>query len=436
MTDEKVRCPSCERENDPAAQFCEQCGADLTAPVPEFETEATELICEHCSEVNTSDARFCKACGEPLVGHDSEGEIVAKKKKASKTRKTPKEEPQAKTRKRLPGWARILITALIVAVVGAGLGLGFAYVSPFLDTYMTHSPSRMERAGLLAQEFVDRVYPAFAEAEHTVLVDTDTIPAVYVVDFVTYDGEKSLALRVLVDKYITVARALEYLEIDAPEPYDTSVTIDAGEGVQVQPLPSEGLGEILINPQIVGYDDFSSLDEARWRVGGEVEINAAGEAELKETEPNAPASRLVGQNLFAEGEGFIFSLRFTAGSVFNFWLNRGSWQESGYLRAGMESAEGSLETSNYVEGPERIDEQVLQGLTLVPDRWYGVLGAVEGGNHLLFVIWDLEDPSQSAAFEKDFGPEAAGSSWELQIAALGSSVMVDDYYELRCEGFQ
>jgi hypothetical protein len=433
MTEEKVRCPSCEHENDPAARFCEQCGADLTSPIEE---KVAELLCENCGEQNAPEARFCKVCGEPLAELESEGEIAAKSEKISRMKKTPKEEPDPKTRKRLPSWARILITTVIMAIVGAVLGLGFAYVSPFLDTYMTHSPARMERAGLLAQELVDRVYPDFAEAEHTVSVDTDTSPAVYVVDFFTHDGEKSLALRVLVDKYITVARALEYLEIDAPEPYDGSVMIDSGEGEPIQPMPSEGLEAILINPRIVDYDDFSSLDESRWSTGGEVEINAAGEAELKETEPNAPASRLVGQNLFAEGDGFIFSLKFTAGSVFNFWLNRGSWQESGYLRAGMESAEGSLETSNYVEGPERIDEQVLQGLALVPDRWYGVLGAVEGGNHLLFVIWDLENPSQSAAFEKDFGPDAAGVSWELQIAGLDAPVMVDDYYELRFDGFQ
>jgi hypothetical protein len=76
-------------------------------------------------------------------------------------------------------------------------------------------------------------------------------------------------------------------------------------------------------------------------------------------------------------------------------------------------------------------------MILLSDDSYQFYQSMAFERHAYGGDWrDLEDPSQSAAFEKDFGPDAAGSSWELQIATLGGPVMVDDYYELRCEGFR
>jgi hypothetical protein len=423
MTDEKITCPSCEHENAPGARFCEQCGADLTAPPEAAEPEATELICANCGEANALEARFCKACGEALAAEEA----------AAKAGKKPKAKPAKGEKKRLPGWARILITTLVVAVVGAVLGLGFAYVSPFIDTYLTHSPARMERAGLLAQEFVDRAYPAFADAEHTISVDTDTVPVVYVVDFYAQDGEKSLALRILVDKYLTRARALEYLEIDAPEPYDSTMTVDVGDGEQVQPVPSGGLEDLLIDPRIVRYDDFTSLDESRWSINDGGDLNGEGQIELTGESPFA--TQFFSRFDFTGGEGFIFSLRYSSDAAFEITLDSGEWETDSFYRAGVYRIGWEISTNIWQRG-ERIDERTLSSLPIGAGRWYGVLGAIDGDGTLMIAVWDLENPSLAIAFEKEFGEEAAGLAWTMHVAADSGTVTVDDYYELRFDGFQ
>jgi len=418
MTEEKIGCPSCEHENAPEARFCEKCGESLTAPGEE--AEAKELVCASCGEANIPEAQFCKVCGEPLAVSDAKVAEDAV-------------EPEKKARKRLPAWARVVLMSLLVAVIAAALGLGFAYISPFLDTYMTHSPARMERAGLLAQELVDRVYPAFTEAERMVLVDSDGDAAVYVVDFFAHDGVQSLALRILVDKYITAARALEYLEIDAPEPYDDVLTIDAGDGAQVQPVPSEGLEAMLVNPQIVFFDDFSSLDESRWAVTDGVEINAEGQVELSGESPFA--TNLFGLSDFTGGEAFIFSLRYSTGTDFEIALDSGEWQTDSFIRAGVYRIGGEM-SSNIWRGSERIDEQTLSSLPIGAGRWYGVLGAADHEGTLAIMFWDLENPSLAIAFQKEFGEEAAGLSWMMHIAADRGTVTVDDYYQIEFEGFR
>jgi hypothetical protein len=374
--------------------------------------------------VNNPQARFCQACGETLeIQEDKPVEDVVETKK-----------PEKKARRRLPGWARVVLTTLVVVIVAAALGLGFAFVSPYINAYMTYSPARLERAGLLAQEFVDQVYPAFADAEPDVWVETIDGQEVYVVDFLAQDGDNSLGLRLLVNKNITAVRTLEYVELGPPEPFGDAVTVDAGEGEPVQPVLSEGIAEILQDPEIVRYEDFSNLDETRWWTVGDVELTSAGEVEIRQSPTNV--SRLGSIQELTGGDGLLLSLRFEAGSEFEVSLSKGEWSESSFLRAGLWYVDGALETSIYLEGPVRIDNQALEGLSLVPGRWYGVLGAVEGDGSLLFVIWDEDDPSQSVAFLKDFGDQAAGSSWAMHVGLASGTVTMDNYYELDFEGFR
>jgi class 3 adenylate cyclase/tetratricopeptide (TPR) repeat protein len=49
-----VKCPRCQRDNEPDATFCTQCGGRL------------ERLCPQCRTANVGDARFCKRCGTAL----------------------------------------------------------------------------------------------------------------------------------------------------------------------------------------------------------------------------------------------------------------------------------------------------------------------------------------------------------------------------------
>ena len=47
-------CPNCQKENDPSAAFCNNCGTKLKS------------VCPHCGKENPSGAKFCSFCGKEL----------------------------------------------------------------------------------------------------------------------------------------------------------------------------------------------------------------------------------------------------------------------------------------------------------------------------------------------------------------------------------
>jgi class 3 adenylate cyclase/predicted ATPase len=49
-----MRCPQCQRETPPDAQFCPKCGTKLA------------IVCAHCGSDNGAGGAFCRQCGEPL----------------------------------------------------------------------------------------------------------------------------------------------------------------------------------------------------------------------------------------------------------------------------------------------------------------------------------------------------------------------------------
>lgn len=51
-----VHCPRCDQPNEPDAQFCDQCGAELF----------TDKRCPECGESCDPEARFCDHCGKKL----------------------------------------------------------------------------------------------------------------------------------------------------------------------------------------------------------------------------------------------------------------------------------------------------------------------------------------------------------------------------------
>ncbi|MBI3456321.1 MAG: AAA family ATPase [Candidatus Rokubacteria bacterium] len=59
-------CPRCQAETPSDAQFCPECGAELT------------LVCARCGTANLSRHRFCKRCGQPLGTASAERPAAAR----------------------------------------------------------------------------------------------------------------------------------------------------------------------------------------------------------------------------------------------------------------------------------------------------------------------------------------------------------------------
>ncbi len=50
-----MKCPRCQHETPPDAEFCPECGAKLVVP------------CAQCGTPNGPGHKFCKKCGQPLT---------------------------------------------------------------------------------------------------------------------------------------------------------------------------------------------------------------------------------------------------------------------------------------------------------------------------------------------------------------------------------
>ena len=56
-TTSSIRCPKCNYEDSPDAQFCSKCGFSLLKSKP----------CPSCNEINDPDAQFCDNCGQKFT---------------------------------------------------------------------------------------------------------------------------------------------------------------------------------------------------------------------------------------------------------------------------------------------------------------------------------------------------------------------------------
>jgi len=63
-------CPSCGRENDNDAKFCDACGTDLSP-------EGRGTRCRDCGTLNTSGGEYCERCGAAMSSHDGRSALAS-----------------------------------------------------------------------------------------------------------------------------------------------------------------------------------------------------------------------------------------------------------------------------------------------------------------------------------------------------------------------
>lgn len=66
--DENVRCPNCQKYNEPDAVYCDQCGSKLPdgPSKPYVRGPGEDVQCQLCGKYNAGDARYCDQCGTKL----------------------------------------------------------------------------------------------------------------------------------------------------------------------------------------------------------------------------------------------------------------------------------------------------------------------------------------------------------------------------------
>ena len=121
-------------------------------------------------------------------------------------------------KKRSTAWGNLILKVLALLSLGVAVGMALIYFAPRINMYLTFTPERIGRAGELAQQLVDQVYPELSKAERTVAVGTYDGVVFYIVDFVLMEEPGPMGLRVLVDRRLESVRAYEYIEVSPAQP--------------------------------------------------------------------------------------------------------------------------------------------------------------------------------------------------------------------------
>jgi hypothetical protein len=173
-----------------------------------------ELACTNCGEAVTDKMRICPYCGHALkAGAVSQTQPVYQTQ--PQVIVVPAAAPAAAEEEPVTGRSLALtFLAWGIAAFLAVYGLGFVlekygrYVEPFTPFVGAYSA---EAAGV-AQNYVEEVYPEFADAEWTVSAAQLEGEPVYIVDYVLEDPEGLQGLRLVVSRRLDDVYPIEYYD--------------------------------------------------------------------------------------------------------------------------------------------------------------------------------------------------------------------------------
>lgn len=374
-----IQCQHCEHPNHDGSLFCERCGKRLTAPSP-----AENRFCTSCGEPNPITARFCSRCGNL---QQPSGAASAPASALPLAVAPPRPHRTAL-------WLRRSIWLLLFGLLGAGLGSGYAYLSPLIEAYLVNSPQRIAAAGDLAEELVLAQYPELTNAERSVAVENLDGEYFYVVDFITDESLTPRGLRLLVDRYLSGVRPYEYVAFDDPE-IIAAPPVDE-PAPQVQALLSPAVSTFTINPRITEFDLFAAWDDASWERSSGVEVTPDEELEL--SSPPQFGASLTRRRELRGDTGFMINFRYHPETVFVFALETGSPGEADYKSFGLRFSDGLVTNNDWLANQQLAASALRGNLTLEPNHWYTLLAAVDPDRGGLIVIWDRDNSAYSLQY--------------------------------------
>ncbi len=134
---------------------------------------------------------------------------------------------------------------------------------------------------------------------------------------------------------------------------------------------------------------------------------------------------------YSPGMGVMFKYHFSKGSQFEYYLDVGDWDTTGYKRYGIYQT-GQNPSLNLWEGKNWLKGggNYLNGnLKSKPEDWKQVALAIGKDGTFTTVIWDPADPSQIKQNTHTFGEKWSSKTWRFIIGANKGTIIIDDYCE-------
>lgn len=134
---------------------------------------------------------------------------------------------------------------------------------------------------------------------------------------------------------------------------------------------------------------------------------------------------------FKEGEGVVIDFTYTKGSVFEIYIDKGSWYTDPYKRYGV-YIENNYARVNVWAGKNGLGGAILSGnFTPKPDITYSLLIAILPNGEFLGVIWDPSDPSKTIYYREKIGKTWTNLNWIFHVGADKGTIHFDNFRKIK-----
>ena len=233
----------------------------------------------------------------------------------------------------------------------------------------------------------------------------------------------------IISDHYPVGKAINIFS--APGDMQAVIVPTATETISMPDLPPL-VADSVANPQLIKAPSFDSVceNEKYWSWSNVKFID--GLLEVKGLQDWQSGANFLAD--VSEGNGTFLSFRFTPGSEFNIFLDKGSWADPAYRRFGV-YYNGDTFSSDIWKGENALGGDVWE-MKANPDTWYNLLLTVDKDAHFTGYLWNPTDPSNVAVYHREMEADWVGLTWRLSIGANKGLIQIDNTYLIQFDGIQ
>ena len=159
-----------------------------------------------------------------------------------------------------------------------------------------------------------------------------------------------------------------------------------------------------------------------WDAGWVNESSTRGELRLfgkKDWQAGANWSALT-----PEGGGVFLDFKYNTGSEFNIFLDHGMWEQPDYRRFGLYVVNDMPQSDMWKGGNSQGGERWSGIAQSKPDTWYRLLMAAGVDGHFAAYLWEIDDPSNIAVYQREMDTDWVNLQWRLATGANQGRVFI------------
>jgi hypothetical protein len=134
-----------------------------------------------------------------------------------------------------------------------------------------------------------------------------------------------------------------------------------------------------------------------------------------------------------DNSGILMLFRIQEGTSANLFINTGMWETSDYRRWGLDIGNTSFQKTLWEgwdgQGWKWLSENFPTKL-LQPGKWYYLFIRLGDAGQVTMKVWDKDDPSRHADFQRNMGSTWAKRKWVSMFQVYKGTLEIDEYQEM------